>query len=130
VFPALPAGPGLVAVAGGASLHDALEFSSATGVVGMGSPDQNGFPSGRGGVFGSAAGGGSAGNIAQLRLVPTLNPATRVPKVGDFGDLYVTVINDGDAFETGMFLCIKPGDGVNNNAQWTLFQTQGTIQAP
>jgi hypothetical protein len=84
MFAALPAAPGLVAVAGGAALHDALEFSSGTG-VGMGSPDQNGFPAGRGGVFGSANG---AGNIAQIQLVPTLNPATEVPKVGNFGDLY------------------------------------------
>ena len=56
VFPALSAAHGLVAVAGGASLHEALTLSNGIGVVGMGSPDQNGFPPGRGGVFGSASG--------------------------------------------------------------------------
>jgi hypothetical protein len=130
VFPALPAGPGLVAVAGGASLHDALALSSGIGVVGMGSPDKNGFPPGRGGVFGSAVG---AGNIAQLQLMPTLNPPTQVPKVGNFGDLYVSVTGDigpGGSATTTMYLCIAPGDGVTGTAQWTAFQTSGTFQAP
>jgi len=128
-FPALSAGPGLVAVAGGAALHDALEFSSGTGVVGMGSPEQNGFPAGRGGVFGSAKG---AGNIAQLQLVPTLNPATQVPKVGNFGDLYVSVTTAAATgrLMTSMFLCISSGDGFKNTAQWTKFQTQGSFQEP
>lgn len=129
VFAALPAGPGLVAVAGGAALDDALAFSSGTGVVGMGSPDQNGFPAGRGGVFGSAAG---SGNIAQMQLVPTVNPATLVPKVGNFGDLYVSVTSaagTGGTLTTSMYLCISAGDGVNHTAQWTRFQTEGTFQA-
>ncbi len=129
-FPALPPGPGLVAVAGGASLNGALEFSSGTGVVGMGSPEQNGFPAGRGGVFASATG---SGNIAQLQLVPTLNPATQVPKVGNFGDLYVSVTSaagTGGRLTTSMYLCISAGDGVKDTAQWTKFQTQGTFQAP
>ena len=39
VFPALPAAHGLVAVAGGASLHEALTLSNGIGVVGMGSPN-------------------------------------------------------------------------------------------
>ena len=129
-FPALPAGPGLVAVAGGAAVHDALEFSSGAGVVGMGSPEQNGFPAGRGAVFGSAKG---SGNIAQLQLVPTLNPATQVPRVGTFGDLYVSVTaaaGTGGRLTTSMYLCILAGDGVKNTAEWTMFQTQGTFQAP
>jgi hypothetical protein len=130
VFAALPAGPGVVAVAGGAAVPDALEFSSETGVVGMGSPEQNGFPAGRGGVFGSAKG---SGNIAQLQLVPTLNPATQVPRVGTFGDLYVSVTaaaGTGGRLTTSMYLCILAGDGVKNSAEWTMFQTQGTFQAP
>jgi hypothetical protein len=131
VFPALPAGPGVVAVAGGASLNGALveEISGGAGVVGMGSPHENGFPAGRGGVFGSATG---SGNIAQLRLIPTLNPATQVPKVGNFGDLYVSVTNAAGTvgFLTSMYLCISAGDGVKNTARWTKFQTQGTFQEP
>jgi hypothetical protein len=128
-FAPLPAGPGLVAVAGRASLSDALARSSGIGVVGMGSPEQNGFPAGRGGVFGSAAG---AGNIAQLQLLPTLNPATQVPKVGNFGDLYVSLVDvgPGGIVTTSMYLCTSPGDGVTGTAQWTMFQTQGKFQAP
>jgi hypothetical protein len=119
-----PGGPGVMGVAGGASMPSSDDTASA-GVYGVGSAGTDRMPPGRGGVFASAS-------IAQIRLVPTLNPATEVPKVGNFGDLYVSVTGDisGGTASTSMYLCISPGDGVTGTAQWTMFQASGTFQAP
>jgi hypothetical protein len=102
-IPHEPAGAGVVGLAGGAS---APSDTSATGVIGMGSPAGNGFDAGRGGVF------GSAGNCAQVQLVPPTQPvgqsgplALDLPEQGRFGDLYVTLAGGVPT----LFFCILPG---------------------
>jgi hypothetical protein len=125
-FPALPAGAGVIGVAGGAHLPDPA-LTEATGVVGIGSPAANGFDPGRGGVF------GSAGNIAQAQLIPVPSGA-RLPEGGRFGDLYVTLIETqapgkGAELKAYIFLCVVPGSPPSTKAQWAPFILGGTTQS-
>jgi hypothetical protein len=63
--------------------------------------------------------------VAQLLLVPVVNPTPALPAIGVWGDLYVNVtgsIDDGTA-SVNMYLCVSPGDGTAGNAaQWAPFQ--------
>jgi hypothetical protein len=75
---------------------------------------------GRGGVFKSAT-------IAQLGLVPLVNPTPLLPAIGQFGDLYVVVTGEdpatGGTLTVSMYLCVAPGDTTPGNAaQWAPFQ--------
>jgi hypothetical protein len=75
---------------------------------------------GRGGVFESTT-------IAQLRLVPLVNPTPQLPATGEFGDLYVSVTGDdpsvGGTLTINMHLCVSPGDqAMGSVAQWAPFQ--------
>ncbi len=129
-FPASPSGGGLLAVAGDTPVPDQT-FIAGTGVVGMGGGNTNGFQPGRGGVFGSCGkielSGDilvSAGNVAQLQLIPTDNPPTVVPAIGRVGDLYVTIAKG----TVSMFLCISPSAGQTTPAKWTQIQTSGILR--
>src|SRR5271163_3084154 len=102
-FPPLPAGAGVVGVAGGAAMP-AAAVTASTGIVGMGSPAAHGFSPGRGGVF------GSAGNIAQVQLIPAPGGRITLPRSGRFGDLYVTLIEGQLRSAASMFLCVIPDD--------------------
>ena len=97
--PAQPAGAGVVGLAGGASVP-ADPSTSSTGVFGVGSPAVLEFDPDRGGVF------GSAGNIAQVQLIPAPGSAPPLPTGGRQGDLYVTVIDNA----ASIFLCVIAGD--------------------
>jgi len=92
---AKPAGVGVIGLGGGASAPAA---TAGTGVVGMGAPAQNNFEAGRGAIF------GSAGNVAQLQLVPATSTTEPLPLTGLFGDLYLS--NHGGA--PALFLCVQP----------------------
>ena len=124
-FPALPAGAGVVGVAGGASMPNPA-FAEGTGVVGIGSPAAHGFDPGRGGVF------GSAGNMAQAQLIPAPGGRTTLPTAGRFGDLYAILVNN----LTTLFLCVSPSDPHTTPvtvAQWAPFilgATQSGGHAP
>jgi hypothetical protein len=123
-FPVLPAGAGVVGVAGGAAMP-AAAVTASTGIVGMGSPAAHGFSPGRGGVF------GSAGNIAQVQLIPAPGGRITLPRSGRFGDLYVTLIEGQLGSAASMFLCVIPDDPTATPptvAQWAPF-ILGAVQA-
>jgi hypothetical protein len=119
-FPAQPAGPGVIGVAGDAPFPSA-DVNIGTGVTGVGAAPANGFPAGRGGVF------VSAGNVAQVRLIPA--PAgAHLPETGKFGDLYVTLtsitLQDGVRTRPSIFLCVTPDNPISEPptvAQWAPF---------
>ena len=106
--PMVPPGAGVIGVAGNA-ITPADDITSGTGVVGVGSGAANGFEPGRGGMF------SSAGNCAQVQLVPPSAPAGKLtlPKSGGIGDLYVTV----NPLPT-VFLCVEGGSSTSTPAQW------------
>lgn len=68
--------------------------------------------SGRGGVFESA-------RIAQLRLVPSVNPNPVLPATGEFGDLYLVVTGhlEGHSSAT-LYMCVRPGDVTPSSPAW------------
>jgi hypothetical protein len=104
-FPAQAAGTGVIGLGGDATAPD---DNSGTGVVGMGAPAANTFAAARGGIF------GSAGNVAQVQLIPAAAPrgTPNLPATGRPGDLYVTVIGE----VTTLFLCTNPGDPTSSPA--------------
>jgi hypothetical protein len=80
---------------------------------------------GYGGVFESQSDPQSGFRVAQLRLVPLVNPGPLLPGIGQFGDLYVNVTGDpSEGTQTvNMYLCVSPGDGsAKNRAMWAPFQ--------
>jgi hypothetical protein len=101
-----PGGPGVVGVPGGAALPSMDDFGD-TGVFGK-------SDAGRGGVFQSAT-------IAQLRLVPAVNPTPSLPAIGQIGDLYVKVTTTNHTPTVTMHLCTFSSTP-NNAAVWAPFQ--------
>jgi hypothetical protein len=73
--------------------------------------------SGRGGVFESQ-------RIAQLRLVPRVNPIPKLPAIGEFGDLYAVLTQpDTSSIFIEMYLCVSPGDSTRGTRpMWAPFQ--------
>jgi hypothetical protein len=133
---ALPAGAGVVGVAGGAVIAEVIvrESIAGTGVVGIGSPAEQGFEPGRGGIFGSTPASTPGDplvltdNIAQIQLVPAQAPV--LPRNGRAGDLYVTWIQGSipgtpvpvSGYLAHMFLCVVPSDSASGKvAQWAPF---------
>jgi hypothetical protein len=75
--------------------------------------------SGRGAVFEST-------KIAQLRLVPLLDPHPNLPETGELGDLYVVSVPDPNhILRTFMFLCVKPS-GITV-AEWAPFELGSSL---
>jgi hypothetical protein len=132
-YVAQPPGAGLVALAGNPAIVPDQTITTGTGVFSLGTETANGFPAGRGGVFGSGGKPAPSGdwfstsNLAQVQLLPSVDPNTVVPPAGRIGDLYVSFIQAKKV--TSMYMCTADGDGINIAATWTLFQTSGSITA-
>jgi hypothetical protein len=124
-FPVLPAGAGVIGLGGNASMPSGDDTANA-GVYGAGSPGSEQTPPGRGGVFASAS-------IAQLRLVPAVDPFPPLPLIGRFGDLYVTVTQIDPrrpgTMKATKYMCVIEGDQVHGGAWWAPFQLGQPIQA-
>jgi hypothetical protein len=91
----LMGGAGVLGLAAGLSFPVGEVVTNGPGVVGIGAQFQPKVGAGRGGVFGSAS------NVAQIQLLPSL-VARPLPEFGSFGDLYLALIGPNAV----MFLCV------------------------